>query len=107
MKTNCVAGSSNWPATTAGMDKRSYLCSGLVYCECGSKMHAHISKRKGHEYIYYRCMQHCGAPVVKMEAVDKAATRYLKELLSPAVQKAIHEALKKYQGASNNDLAEF
>ncbi len=33
--------------------------------------------------------------------------RYLKELLSPDVQKAIHNALKKYQGASNNDLTEF
>ena len=62
--------------------KTKYLCSGLVYCRCGAKMHAVKSKRKGHEYLYYNCSKHCGAPVVHMEVVDNAAKDYLHELLS-------------------------
>ncbi len=49
--------------------KTKYLCSGLVYCRCGAKMHAIKSKKKGHEYLYYNCSKHCGAPVVHMEVV--------------------------------------
>ena len=56
--------------------KTKYLCSGLVYCRCGAKMHAVKSKRKGHEYLYYNCSKHCGAPVVHMEVVDNAAKDY-------------------------------
>ena len=50
--------------------KSNYLCSGLVYCECGAKMHGMTSKRKGHEYRYFTCSEHCGAPVIRMEEVD-------------------------------------
>ena len=82
--------------------RAGYLCSGLVYCECGAKMHALKSKRKGHEYIYYYCSKRCGAPVVHMEEVDKAAIGYLHELLSPANQERIIKALREYQTDKQN-----
>lgn len=77
--------------------KTKYLCSGLVYCRCGAKMHAVKSKRKGHEYLYYNCSKHCGAPVVHMEVVDNAAKDYLHELLTKENQEEISRALQLYQ----------
>jgi site-specific DNA recombinase len=68
--------------------KAGYLCSGLVYCECGHKMHGMTSKRKGHEYQYFTCSAKCGAPAVHMDAVDKTAVDYLQELLSPGIKSA-------------------
>ena len=50
-----------------------YLCSGLVYCICGAKMHGITSRRKGHEYQYYTCSQKCGIGTVRMEDVDRAS----------------------------------
>lgn len=77
--------------------KTKYLCSGLVYCRCGAKMHAIKSKKKGHEYLYYNCSKHCGAPVIHMEVVDNAAKDYLHELLTKENQEEISRALQLYQ----------
>ena len=75
--------------------KANYLCSGLVYCECGAKMHGMTSKRKGHEYRYYTCSKHCGAPVVRADEVEQAAYRYLYTLLSEENQTRIADALRQ------------
>lgn len=85
--------------------KGGYLCSGLVYCECGAKMHAMKSKRKGHEYPYYYCSVHCGASVVRVEDVDKAAVNYLHDLLSPENQQTIMAALREYQDGEQGRIA--
>lgn len=87
--------------------KRHYLCSGLVYCSCGAKMHAHISKRKGHEYFYYKCSESCGAPVVKMEDVDNAALEYLRSILNGETQDRITAALREYDGCENDRRETF
>lgn len=87
--------------------KGGYLCSGLVYCECGAKMHALRSSRKGHEYPYYYCSKHCGAPVVHMADVDAAAINYLHDLLSPENQQTIMTALRKYQDGEQGRMTEF
>lgn len=87
--------------------KAGYLCSGLVYCTCGAKMHGMTSKRKGHEYPYFCCSKKCGAPVVHMEEVDKAATNYLRSLLSPENQKKIADALRNYQAGEGARMDEF
>ena len=87
--------------------KANYLCSGLVYCRCGAKMHAQKSVRKGHEYHYYICSKKCGAPSVRMEAVDAAAVRYLHDLLSDANQKRIADALREYQAGEGGRMEEF
>ena len=73
--------------------KGDYLCSGLVYCRCGNKMH--VVGNGTHKY--YSCSKHCGAPTVRMELVDKVATAYLDEVLSPKNQKIITQALKTYK----------
>lgn len=40
-------------------NKGDYLCSHLVYCaNCGAKMHANRSTRKGHTYLRYVCSAH-------------------------------------------------
>lgn len=87
--------------------KANYMCSGLVYCRCGAKMHGMTSKRKGHEYPYFYCSKKCGAPVVRMEEVDDAAIRYLKDLLSDENQKAISDALRQYQAGEGSRMTEF
>ena len=59
-----------------------YMCSGLVYCSCGAKMHVYKSARKGHIYTRYVCSAHCGRHTVHVDAVDAAARKYLNTLLS-------------------------
>lgn len=87
--------------------KSGYLCSGLVYCECGAKMHALRSTRKGHEYYYYYCSKKCGAPVVHMAEVDKAAKEYLYSLLSEENQLQIALAMKEYKASEKGRMNEF
>lgn len=87
--------------------KADYLCSGLVYCECGAKMHAQKSERKGHTYHYFVCSAKCGAPAIRMEEVDCAAVKYLHELLSEENQKVISDALRKYQNGEGARMEEF
>ena len=87
--------------------KAGYLCSGLVYCQCGAKMHAMKSSRKGHTYHYFYCSKKCGAPVVRMETVDKAAKEYLVTLLSEENQARISKALRSYKGAEKERIEDF
>ena len=87
--------------------KANYLCSGLVYCECGAKMHGMKSKRKGHTYYYYYCSKRCGAPVVRMSEVDETAKKYLYTLLSEENQQRITTALREYKGAEKERIADF
>lgn len=87
--------------------KAGYLCSGLVYCECGAKMHGMKSKRKGHEYLYFYCSKKCGAPVIHMEEVDRAALNYLHDILSPENQDRIATALRQYQDGAKSRLDDF
>lgn len=87
--------------------KADYMCSGLVYCSCGAKMHACKSTRKGHTYYRYVCSEHCGRPTVLMSAVDEAAIRYLRELLSEPNQMLITAAMRRYQSDSKNRLTAF
>lgn len=87
--------------------KAWYLCSGLVYCECGAKMHGMKSKRKGHEYLYFYCSKKCGAPVIHMEEVDQAALNYLHDLLSTENQERIAAALRKYQDNEKGRTEDF
>lgn len=87
--------------------KAGYLCSGLVYCSCGAKMHGFKSERKGHTYLYYICSAKCGAPSVRMEDVDAAAVGYLRELLNDDNQKRIAEALRTYKGGERDRAESF
>lgn len=87
--------------------KSNYLCSGLVFCECGAKMHAMKSERKGHTYHYFVCSKKCGSPVVKMEEVNKAALQYLHDLLTEENQQRITQAIRKYQARDGARMDEF
>ena len=87
--------------------KGGYLCSGLVYCQCGAKMHAMSPTRKGHTYHYYACSAKCGAPTVKIEEVDAAAKSYLEELLTEENQQRTADALRAYQEGELSQLAAF
>lgn len=87
--------------------KSNYLCSGLVYCECGAKMHGMKSTRKGHTYYYYYCSKRCGAPVVNMKLIDNAAKNYLHTLLSDKNQRVISEALRNYKGLEVEKVKDF
>lgn len=88
-------------------NKAGYMCSGLVYCSCGAKMHGMRSTRKGHEYYYYYCSKKCGEPVVRMEDVDHAAIKYLRDLLSEENQLIIAAALRQYQAGEHNRSKDF
>lgn len=87
--------------------KNNYLCSGLVYCSCGAKMHVYKATRKGHTYYRYVCSKHCGQPTVLMEDVDAAAKKYLHELLAEPNQMLITAAMRRYQSDSENRLSAF
>lgn len=87
--------------------KAGYLCSGLVYCQCGAKMHGVRTTRKGHVYYRYYCSGKCGAHIVSMEEVDRAATEYLQNLLSPENQDTITAALRQYQAGEQNRVRDF
>lgn len=88
-------------------NKADYLCSGLVYCECGAKMHGMKSQRKGHTYHYFVCSKKCGAPSVRMEKVDKAAREYLEKLLSEDNQKRIADAMRSYKDSESDRINDF
>ena len=87
--------------------KAGYLCSGLVYCQCGAKMHANRSKKGNFDKLYYRCPNKCGARMVTMEEVDNAAKRYLKNLLNEKNQQKIADALRRYQAGEGSRMEEF
>lgn len=87
--------------------KADYMCSGLIYCSCGAKMHGVTSKRKGHEHRYFVCSAKCGAPVVHMEEVDDAAIKYLKDLLSGENQLQIADALRQYQAGAGSRMTDI
>ena len=87
--------------------KADYLCSGLVFCSCGAKMHVYKSSRKGHTYVYYRCSEGCGAPVVKLEDVDKVAKDYIQKLLSEDTQAKVAQMLRTYKGHDKDRIDSF
>ena len=87
--------------------KAGYLCSGLVYCQCGEKMHGVRNTRKGHIYFRYYCPKKCGIHVVHMDEVDNAAVEYLHKLLSSENQDKIAVALRKYQAGEQNRVEDF
>ncbi len=70
-------------------------------------MHAVKSKRKGHEYLYYNCSKHCGAPVVHMEVVDNTAKDYLHKLLSKKTQEEVSKAMQLYQIYTDDTEKDF
>lgn len=84
-----------------------YLCSGLVYCACGAKMHGITTHRKGYEYQYYTCSKKCGIGAIQMDLVDDAALGYLKVLLSAENQRRIATALRLYQAGAGDRAKEF
>ena len=93
--------------------KAGYLCSGLVYCRCGAKMHGSSPERKGHVYRIYSCSARkgpdnkCDFGTVQMDEVDNAAIGYLKTLLSPSNQKLIANALRMHQSAEYDKAKGF
>jgi len=87
--------------------RSGYLCSGLVYCECGAKMHAQKVKRKDGEQGIYVCSKHCGAGSIFVAEVDKAAIAYLQELLNEENQRKISDAIRRYQAGKENRMEEF
>ena len=54
------------------LNRKKYLCSGLVYCQCGANVRPYADKN-GHTYHYYVCSKRCGSPVVQEEEVNSAA----------------------------------
>ena len=90
-----------------GRKNIKYLCSGLVYCQCGAKMHGNRSTKQGYEYFYYICSKKCGAPGVNMEDIDKAAAEYLEELLSEENQNKIYLAMRNYKGSEKERIDSF
>lgn len=87
--------------------RSDYLCSGLVYCSCGAKMHGTTTHRKGHEYRRFYCSAKCGQPGIDMDTVDAAAREYLSGLLDPAAQDLIAAALREYRSGESDRKSEF
>lgn len=88
-------------------NKNKYLCSGLVYCSCGAKMHGKTSKRGEYSSSYYTCSAKCGVPSLKAETVDDAARQYMVTLLSESNQEKIAAALREYNESSHEGAEIF
>lgn len=88
--------------------KGEYLCSGLVYCgNCGAKMHAITTHRKGHEYKKYYCSARCGAKMTNVDYIDAVVTGYLDNLLSESNQHKIVCALHLYAAGEKARTVDF
>ena len=87
--------------------RANYLCSGLVYCSCGAKMHVFKSTRKGHTYLYYRCSEKCGTPGVPVHEVDASVYKYIDALLTDEVQHNILCALRDYEKNEKQAKTDF
>ena len=61
-------------------------------------MYGFTNEIKGTTYRYYKCIDKCGAPLIRMEEADRAAMDYLKDLLSDKRQEEIAFVLRNYQG---------
>lgn len=70
--------------------------SGLVFCECGAKMHLYRTSRKGHHYTKFICSKHCGAHSIDAEYLNNAVNLYFDELLSEKNISDVELALSKY-----------
>ena len=84
-----------------------YLCRGIVYCTCGAKMHATVWRIKGGRKHVYRCKDDCGMKPIPMELVDKAATDYLREFLSPEMKLKIAAFLRNYKNHQSDARSGF
>ncbi len=85
-----------------------YKCSGLVYCgQCGSKMYAQTSHRKGHEYHRYICSNHCGIGCFSIELIDDIVTKYLEELFTPFNRRLIEDSLQRYVSDEKKYIKDF
>ena len=84
-----------------------YLCRGIVYCTCGAKMHATVWRIKGGRKHVYRCKDDCGMKPIPMELVDKVATDYLREFLSPEMQLKIAAFLRNYKNHQSDARSGF
>lgn len=87
--------------------KSNYLCSGLVYCVCGAKMHGSAPSKNGYKYKIYSCSKKCGFGTVSMDEIDNAAVKYLKDLLSSKNQDRITKALRLYQAGEKDRVQDF
>lgn len=87
--------------------KTKYRCSGLVYCECGAKMHINTAKRKGKVYSRYMCSKKCGAKTIRTEVVDNLVDIYLKELFSEENRKIITKEINDYVKNEEQMLKDF
>lgn len=87
--------------------KSDYLCSGLVYCQCGAKMHGIKTMKNGNTYRYFICSKHCGAESIHVEDVDIAVKKYLSVLLSKENQEKISRAIKLYRVDEDQNCTNF
>lgn len=81
--------------------------SGLVYCECGAKMHHNKTKRHGHEYQTFCCSAHCGRPIISEDVIDAAAKAYLDELLSEKNLENVKSAVLKLKHLRGERIKSF
>ncbi len=87
--------------------RTEYLCSGLVHCSCGAKMHVFKSTNKGHTYHYYRCSEKCGAPGIPVYRVDDAVYSYIKNLLSDETQHKIFTCIRSAEKNEKQTETDF
>lgn len=87
--------------------KTQHRCSGLVYCECGSKMHLNSSTRKGHSYKRFCCYAKCGAKSLRIEVLDNMVDKYINAVLSAENRKLITKAMQEYIADEERMMKDF
>lgn len=78
--------------------RRTYLCSGLVYCGgCGAIMYGHASTCGNRNSITYLCSKHCkNIRSIPVAELDQAACDYVAALLAPEVRSELAGVLQDY-----------
>ncbi len=85
----------------------NYLTKGLVYCECGNKMRAHIAKKRNEAAYYYCDNKKCPVKTISMDYIDDICRQYVKDLLSEETTEELGLYIARYRTSENQRVFEF
>jgi DNA invertase Pin-like site-specific DNA recombinase len=71
---------------------RIYFLSGVLFCQCGKRMHGQTRCARGTEWRYYLCRT-CGARAIPADRADQAVLQELRSMLLPS--EAVREELRR------------
>ncbi|AOY76657.1 recombinase family protein [Clostridium formicaceticum] len=88
--------------------KVTYLLSGIIYCECDSKMHGNTRNNGYHNYHYYRCAKGCPNSIQKDTVEDFVLYQLYETYFTDKAIKGLTKKLNEFARAAfegkDNDM---